>query len=103
MSKHERPIAEPSRPHRSDQTERFRKVAQEEVGSIAGNFEKKVKHLKFWFTIAITIAGAGFAAATYLNRDTRRIDVLETKVDDMRADIQEIMSAVGASRHHGDK
>jgi hypothetical protein len=91
-------VAEPGKPRRQDNTARYRKIAQDEFGSLAGSFEKKVKHLKFWFTLIVGIAGFGFAAASFLGKDSRRIDVLETKVDDMRADIQEIMRAVGAIR-----
>jgi hypothetical protein len=90
------PVAEPAKPRRSDETARYRKIARDEMGSFAGTFERKVKHLKFWFTLIVGIAGAGFAAASYLGKDSRRIDVLETKMDDLQSDVREIMHAVGA-------
>jgi len=90
-----RPIAEPGKP-RGDQTERYRKIAQDELGSFAGSFEKKVKHLRFWFSLVVTVAGAGFWAATYLTKDTRRIDALEIKVDDIKEQLREIAHHVGA-------
>jgi hypothetical protein len=92
----ERPTAEPAKPRRQDNTERFIKLARNEFGSIAGSFEKKVRRLKMYVALVISIAAAGFAASSYLGRDTRRIDALEIKMDFVVDQVKEIAASVGA-------
>lgn len=90
------PVAEPAKPRRDNTERRIKRIAQDEFGSIAGSFEKKVKHLKFWFMLIVGIASAGFAAATYLGKDTRRIDALEIKMDFVVEQLHEVAASVGA-------
>ena len=97
MSPKEPPLVSEPRPvRRGDNTGQIRHVARQEAQSFASGLEKKVKHLKFWFSLIIMVAGAGFAAASYLNRDARRIDALEIKMDFVVEQLQEIARHTGS-------